>query len=36
MPFDTEAVTLPGSGLVFINNYEASVTDAYRSAIISA
>jgi len=36
MPFDTEAVTSAGSGLVFINSYDASVTDAYRSAIIAA
>jgi Ca2+-binding RTX toxin-like protein len=36
MTLPTEAVTLAGSGLVFINAYDASVTDAYRSAIISA
>jgi Ca2+-binding RTX toxin-like protein len=36
MSLDTESVTLPGSGLVFVNYYGAGVTDAYRSAIISA
>ena len=36
MTLPTEAVTLAGSGLVFINRYDASVTDAYRSAIITA
>ncbi|MFC3067977.1 NF038122 family metalloprotease [Phenylobacterium soli] len=36
MSFETEAVTLSGSGLTFINYYDASVTAAYRSAIIAA
>jgi Ca2+-binding RTX toxin-like protein len=36
MSLPTEAVTLAGSGLVFINSYSASVTDAYRSAVLSA
>ncbi|MGZ6014570.1 MAG: NF038122 family metalloprotease [Phenylobacterium sp.] len=36
MTLPTEAVTLAGSGLVFINDYSANVSDAYRSAIISA
>src|ERR1700761_8204839 len=36
MTLPTEAVTLAGSGLVFINSYSASVTDAYRSAVLSA
>ncbi len=36
MSLDTESVTQPGSGLVFINYYGAGVTEAYRSAIISA
>ncbi|HEV2532473.1 NF038122 family metalloprotease [Phenylobacterium sp.] len=36
MPFDTEAVTTAGSGLVFINSYDATVSDAYHSAIIAA
>ncbi|HEX3367070.1 NF038122 family metalloprotease [Phenylobacterium sp.] len=36
MTLPTEAVTLAGSGLTFINSYDASVTDAYRSAVITA
>ena len=36
MTLPTEAVTLAGSGLVFINQYDASVSEAYRSAIITA
>jgi hypothetical protein len=36
MTLPTEAVTLAGSGLVFINSYSASVTDAYRGAVLSA
>ncbi len=36
MTLPTEAVTLAGSGLVFINDYEDSVSSDYRSAIISA
>ncbi len=36
MAFADESVTLPGSGLVFINYYDASVTAPYRSAIIAA
>src|SRR6185437_13204558 len=36
MAFATESVTLPGSGLVFINNYTDNVTAPYRAAIISA
>jgi Ca2+-binding RTX toxin-like protein len=36
MTLPTEAVTLAGSGLVFINDYKATVGDAYRSAIITA
>ncbi|MCW2573958.1 MAG: putative calcium-binding protein, partial [Frankiales bacterium] len=36
MPFDPEAVTLPGSGLTFINYYDDTVSAAYRSAIITA
>jgi hypothetical protein len=36
MTLPTEAVTLAGSGLVFINSYSASVTDAYRSAVVTA
>jgi hypothetical protein len=31
-----ETVTLPGSQLVFVNTYSASVTDAYRTAILFA
>jgi Ca2+-binding RTX toxin-like protein len=36
MSLDTESVTQPGSGLVFVNYYGAGVTDAYRSAIVAA
>src|SRR5471032_1964836 len=36
MTLSTEAVTLAGSGLVFINDYDATVSDAYRGAILSA
>ena len=36
MSLDTESVTQPGSGLVFVNYYGAGVTEAYRGAIISA
>ena len=34
--FAPETITLAGSGLVFDNTYSASVTAAYRSAIIAA
>ena len=36
MTLATEAVTLAGSGLVFINSYDSSVSDAYRSAVLTA
>jgi Ca2+-binding RTX toxin-like protein len=36
MTLPTEAVTLAGSGLVFINDYDDSVSAAYRTAIVSA
>jgi Ca2+-binding RTX toxin-like protein len=36
MTFATESVTEPGSGLVFINSYDDSVSGAYRTAIINA
>jgi Ca2+-binding RTX toxin-like protein len=36
MTLPTEAVTLAGSGLVFINYYGDGVTDAYRGAILTA
>ncbi|HSV03407.1 MAG TPA: NF038122 family metalloprotease [Phenylobacterium sp.] len=36
MSLASETVTLAGSGLVFDNSYSANVTDAYRSAIVSA
>src|SRR3954465_11698878 len=36
MSLATEAVTLPGSGLVFVNYYQDAVTPAYRAAIITA
>ena len=36
MSLPTEAVTLAGSGLVFVNSYGASVSDAYRGAILTA
>ena len=36
MTLATESVTLAGSGLTFINYYGSGVTDAYRSAVITA
>src|SRR5438445_4398935 len=36
MTLPTEAVTLAGSGLVFVNSYGANVSDAYRRAVITA
>jgi Ca2+-binding RTX toxin-like protein len=36
MTLPTEAVTEAGSGLVFINSYDSTVTDAYRTAVITA
>lgn len=36
MTLPTEAVTLAGSGLVFINTYAPTVSDAYRGAVITA
>ena len=36
MTLPTEAVTLAGSGLTFINSYEPDVTPAYREAAIQA
>ena len=36
MSLATESVSLAGSGLVFVNYYDASVTDAYRGAILTA
>lgn len=36
MSLPTEAVTLAGSGLVFVNSYGANVGDAYRGAILVA
>ena len=36
MTLPTEAVTLAGSGLTFINTYDATVTAAYRTAVITA
>jgi Ca2+-binding RTX toxin-like protein len=36
MSLPTESVTLSGSGLVFVNYYGAGVSDAYRSAILTA
>src|ERR1700761_7006936 len=36
MTLPTEAVTEAGSGLTFINDYGDGVTDAYRTAIITA
>jgi Ca2+-binding RTX toxin-like protein len=36
MPLAAESITLPGSSLVFQNTYGSGVTDAYRSAIVSA
>src|SRR4051812_4924680 len=36
MPFDPEAISQSGSGLVFVNYYDDTVSAAYRNAIISA
>jgi Ca2+-binding RTX toxin-like protein len=36
MTFASESVTSPGSGLVFINDYDASVTAPFRNAILAA
>ena len=36
MALASESVTEPGSGLVFVNTYDASVTSAYRNAIVTA
>src|ERR1700757_3696843 len=36
MTLGAESVSLAGSGLVFVNNYDASVTPDFRSAIIAA
>jgi len=36
VPVGSETVTLAGSSLVFQNTYTASVTEAYRSAIVTA
>jgi len=36
MPIAPEVVTVAGSGIVFANTYGAGVTEAYRTAIISA
>ena len=36
MSFASESVTQAGSGLVFINAYDANVTAAYRNAVITA
>lgn len=36
MPVSSETVTFAGSSLVFENTYDASVTDGYRAAIITA
>ena len=36
MTLPAEAVTVAGSGLTFINEYGANVSDAYRGAIITA
>ena len=36
MALPTESVSLPGSGLVFINYYDDSVTAPYRDAILTA
>ena len=36
MTFAPETVTLNGSGLVFANTYDSTVTAAYRSAILAA
>ena len=36
MTLATESVTLAGSGLVFVNYYDPTVSDAYRGAILTA
>ena len=36
MPLSNETVSLAGSGLIFHNSYSATVTDAYRSAVVTA
>jgi Ca2+-binding RTX toxin-like protein len=36
MTLPTESVTQAGSGLVFINSYDNTVSDAYRSAVLTA
>jgi len=36
MAFASESVTVAGSGLVFVNTYDATVSAAYKSAVISA
>ena len=36
MSLPRETVTLPGSGLVFINDYGDGVTDPYRAAVVTA
>jgi len=36
MPITSETVTAAGSSLVFVNTYDASVTDGYRAAILTA
>src|SRR5215471_11171796 len=36
MAFASETISLAGSGLVFVNTYDASVSAPYRSAIITA
>jgi Ca2+-binding RTX toxin-like protein len=36
MSFDPEAVTQAGSGLVFVNYYDSTVSAAYRNAIVTA
>jgi VCBS repeat-containing protein len=34
--FDTDTVTHPGSGLVFVNTYGAGVTTAFHNAVVAA
>jgi Ca2+-binding RTX toxin-like protein len=36
MSLPTESVTQAGSGLVFVNYYDAGVTEAYRDAVVTA
>jgi hypothetical protein len=36
MAFANESVTVAGSGLVFVNSYDATVSAAYKSAILTA